>query len=566
MRIVKALSAAAGLLAVTLFILLISLDHAEFISLVARATGYTKPDRIASQLTPARFSLLRFAMLGLLAAAALLFARPTLILRPLAKATEAVRAARHALRCVWERMAVWERWMLVVLALFCTALRSHWALHEPSHTDEAVTWLQYASRGPLVALSYYSAPNNHILHSLLVSLFGLLPVDTLTAMRIPVLIEALLAQVLLHLLLRRYLGAWPAMLATVLAVCSYPLLFYGYSSRGYMLVVLAFIGAYGATMSAATHGDRRALTALALASLIGLCTMPSFLYPAALCYGFLLLMGPVRTPGFLKAWLHSGMALAGLTLLFYTPALLLSGPAAILSNPWVAPVSFTEVVHGWLGHFESTFAWISGTSHGFVFALLVVLAGFLGSRGESHVAGKAAAFIVFGSLLIPLVHRVIPFERTWIYLCIALAMSLGLCLQALGRMLPWQLPAGWQALLAFPTVVALIAVQIGSFDQRRERVEYLSHGAARMVDAVLATGRHDVYCEFVVMGDNLTFEMRARGIPLEYTLSAEGVDRDSLLQAGAHEILLVRAAHPISDTRYERIYADSLQHAYQLRE
>lgn len=566
MRIVKTLSALAGLIAVTFFILLISLEHAEFISLVARATGYTKPDRIASQLTPTRFSLLRFAVLGLLAAAVLLFARPALILRPLASVTAALRAALHTLRSVWGRMAGWERLMLVVLALFCTALRTHWALIEPAHTDEAVTWLQYASRGPLVALGYYSAPNNHILHSLLVSLFQLLPVKTLIAMRIPVLIEALLAQVLLHLLLRRFMGAWPAMLATVLAMCSYPLLYYGYSSRGYMLVVVAFIGAYWATISAATHGDRRALTALALASLIGLCTMPSFLYPAALCYGFLLLMGPARTPGFFTAWLRSGMALAGLTLLFYAPALLLSGPSAILSNPWVAPVSFAEVVHGWLGHFENTFAWISGSSHGFVTALLIVLAGFLVSRDESHVAGKAAVFIVFGSLLIPIVHRVLPFERTWIYLCIALAMSVGLCLQALGRVLPWQLPARMQVLAAVSTVVAVIAAQIDSFVQRRERVEYLSHGAARMVDAVLATGGHDVYCEFVIMGDNLTFEMRARGIPLEYTLSPEGTDRDSLLQADQHEILLVRAAHPISDPRYERIYADSLQHVYQLRE
>ena len=52
-------------------------------------------------------------------------------------------------------------------------------LWQPMRVDEATTFLEFVSRPLLLGLSYYPAPNNHILHTLLghfvVSVFGMEP-------------------------------------------------------------------------------------------------------------------------------------------------------------------------------------------------------------------------------------------------------------------------------------------------------------------------------------------------------------------------------------------------------
>src|SRR5271166_4004898 len=62
-----------------------------------------------------------------------------------------------------------DRLALAGLTFFAAALRIP-LLTQPMRYDEAVTHLEYSSRPFYVALSFYSTPNNHVFHTLLVRL------------------------------------------------------------------------------------------------------------------------------------------------------------------------------------------------------------------------------------------------------------------------------------------------------------------------------------------------------------------------------------------------------------
>ncbi|HSK67562.1 MAG TPA: hypothetical protein VK888_11560, partial [Anaerolineales bacterium] len=61
----------------------------------------------------------------------------------------------------------------------------YWKIDQPIAYDEAYTFIQYATRGVKHILADYSAPNNHIFHTLLVSISYMLFGDQTWVVRVP---------------------------------------------------------------------------------------------------------------------------------------------------------------------------------------------------------------------------------------------------------------------------------------------------------------------------------------------------------------------------------------------
>jgi len=99
-----------------------------------------------------------------------------------------VRSIRHSVIKMKMRDVLW----VVYYLLLAIVLRVPLLLHQPMRHDEANTFSELASRPLYYALSIYSAPNNHLLHTLLVhlsySLFGNYP----WAIRLPAFVAGLL--------------------------------------------------------------------------------------------------------------------------------------------------------------------------------------------------------------------------------------------------------------------------------------------------------------------------------------------------------------------------------------
>ncbi|MBK6831030.1 MAG: hypothetical protein IPG92_09970 [Flavobacteriales bacterium] len=311
-----------------------------------------------------------------------------------------------------------------------------YAITAPAHVDEAMTWLLFSSRGPLVAWTFYAAPNNHLLHSLFTTVTNWLPVEPLLAIRVPTVLIALCAQAVLHLMLRRLTNAFATLIAISLAIRSYPLLYYGYVSRGYMLVFFSFVLAYGATILVMRTGDRRAMLLLTLSCAMGMITMPSFLHAAGLLFAFASLHVPTGNSRVYRGSLFaSGVLLVIITAAFYLPAIAMSGLAAFTSNKWVKPTGRMDVLAHWWPHFSSTFNWITGTAYGFLVVAVVVIGAWLTAPSRRGIV-LLNVFLLTGSLLRPCAHGGIPCERTWIpdrsdRVCAALLIRPVGCMEAL---------------------------------------------------------------------------------------------------------------------------------------
>src|SRR5690606_14433122 len=116
-----------------------------------------------------------------------------------------------------------------------------WAIFVPHlgrtiQYDEAYTYLQYA-QSPITALFVYTAPNNHLLHSLLVWLSTSFIGDSLIAIRLPALLSGLLAVAMLYRVGRQVLGLEAGLLASSFLVAMPMFGSYFINARGYTLVV-----------------------------------------------------------------------------------------------------------------------------------------------------------------------------------------------------------------------------------------------------------------------------------------------------------------------------------------
>ncbi len=210
-------------------------------------------------------------------------------------------------------------------------------LNNPVTYDEAYTYVGFAWHGLWAALSDYSLPNNHILHTVLVVFstgwFGNAP----WALRLPALLAGLALIPTLYALGKRLYSPETGLLAAALAAWLPVLIRYATEARGYSLLslftLLTILLAYELIQS------NRLLhwALLSLCAALGFFTLPLMLYPAGGIYLWLALEGP-KTRSFFLRWLGSGILTGMLTLTAYAPALLVSGWRKIVANSFVQPV------------------------------------------------------------------------------------------------------------------------------------------------------------------------------------------------------------------------------------
>jgi len=210
-------------------------------------------------------------------------------------------------------------------------------LNNPVTYDEAYTYVGFAAHGLWAALSDYSLPNNHILHTILVvfstGLFGNAP----WALRLPAMLAGLALIPAMYALGKRLYSPQTGLLAAALAAWLPVLIRYSSEARGYTLLALLTLLAI---LLARELVDSNRLIHWALLSVcvaLGFLALPLMLYPAGGIYLWLALESQKNRSFFLR-WLGSGVLTGALTLAAYAPALLVSGWRKIIANSFVQPV------------------------------------------------------------------------------------------------------------------------------------------------------------------------------------------------------------------------------------
>jgi 4-amino-4-deoxy-L-arabinose transferase-like glycosyltransferase len=204
--------------------------------------------------------------------------------------------------------------------------------------DEAATYLYYVRKPPLYGLVSYTLPNNHILHTLLVSVCTFLFGNHPWVIRIPAF-AAGVAMIPLGFVVARQLYGEAAGLITAAFVASSSILIeYSTNARGYTIVAALFLGLL-ALRPALMRGEARAWRWFAILGALGFFTVPTMVFPFGVVVAWLavsIARAPDEERRVLRARLVRGIGLTFLlTAAAYLPAILWTGPHAVFANRFV---------------------------------------------------------------------------------------------------------------------------------------------------------------------------------------------------------------------------------------
>ncbi len=363
------------------------------------------------------------AVLALVAGAAGYLARRRLA-DVLGRLGESVREeARALLRALRAGLAAESRAHLSALGIVILAglvVRIEF-LFQPMRYDEAGTSVHYVAQPWYIPLTTYTAPNNHVLHSVLAqistSIFGGAP----WALRLPALIAGILLIPATYLVGRSFYGRNVGLLAAALVAGGSILVEYSTNARGYALVALLFMLMLALATRLRTTRAPAAWLAFAVLGALGFFTVPVMLYPFGAVVAWLAtaiwLDGRDRRLFHLRL-VPAVLMTVALTLLLYLPILATSGVDALTSNPFVQSQSVSYVFDEWP---DSIVRVASGWHRDLPLAVAIALAvafaiGVVFHRRLARQPVPPAAAALAWIVPIVLAQRVVPFERVWLFL------------------------------------------------------------------------------------------------------------------------------------------------------
>jgi hypothetical protein len=337
----------------------------------------------------------------------------------------------------------------VVLGLIIVGgglLRCGFVRH-PIRSDEAGTYVRYASPGWAHAASAYDKPNNHILHTIAVRAVTLTFGDAEWAIRLPTLIAGILTIPAAYWVARQEYGPRVGLITAALVAASSPLVEFSVTARGYTLLGLLFLVGLGVGRRMIRGERRRWAFAFVATWAAAFYTIPIALYGFVTAVVWLAADG-WRLPGERRrrALRLLGIGAAGAVLvaaLLYVPAARRDGVDAIVANRFVQPVGLDETLRRNPRMLRRVWGrWnrdVPSPARVAALALFCVAVACHRRIATSAVPLPVVAIVVCAS--ITLAQRVVPFPRVWLWGLPIYHMAIAAGLAAVTR---WAM-VGWRS-------------------------------------------------------------------------------------------------------------------------
>lgn len=362
--------------------------------------------------------------------------------------------------------------------VWLAALPVAWlALTLPFDYDEAYSFQKFTNRTVLQSIATYPAPNNHVLHSLLTNITWLLFgwTHSEVAVRLPAMAGYLLT---LAFVSRVFLKG-----AHLLTACLVVFMFwsdshflYSFQARGYSMQSLFAVVGLAAIVDMQSFSPGRRLGMLLLTCILGLYTSPAYLY-TAVPLGLMFITMQWRW--MLRSWssaLAMGVSAAATLVLLYAPILIHEGPAALVSNRFVAPLESLSLPDV-LRHAMGVHQWV--VLPGFAGILLTVFS-IVNAFRLRHAAWL---FVLVTPLAMMLFLRQLPFERVFQPIG---TMILAFGCMGLGSLIADRSPG---PLVCIPLAAAFVAPTFIRYEARYSGdALYVASATGRILDAVEGQG------------------------------------------------------------------------------
>ena len=401
-------------------------------------------------------------------------------------------------------------------------LRWHY-INLPFRTDEAYTYLMFASKPLAHAMSDYSQPNNHLFHTLLVHLVsGKFPSSPIV-IRLPAFVFGVLLPLVIYVFGRTFYGKSIGLIAAALASTSFALIFFSVNARGYIIITVLFLLSALAFEFLLRKPSPLSFGLFVSIGTIGMFTMPTMLHAIAGLVLWQLVRCLKRPPTDLvrtaSAVISSLLLILFFSSLLYLP-LLIRTPIGQIRNHWyLAPLPIIDVLEGNLVRTRELFLqWHGGLPAVVGFAMIAIaVSGFVmaSNRPKSPIGLVISGFACAGFMVF--LQGNVPLVRVWIYLLpvylCAVASGIYSILQIVTSTEPARLR--WQTELCALSLIVLLSLSLVHSEAVRNTGETGSLPEAdEVADYLLEVmGSHDV-----------AFADDPAELPLRYYFEARGVD------------------------------------------
>jgi hypothetical protein len=286
-------------------------------------------------------------------------------------------------------------------------------LQRPMGNDESATFLYYASKPLLLALTIYGSPNNHLLHTALMHMSSALFGDAEWALRLPAFIAGVAMIPLTYFTVvscqlsvvpttdNRQPTTHGALIAAALTASWPALIDYSTDGRGYTLLCCFTLIAAAAMALVVRSGNSAAVVIFAIASALGFYTVPVMLYP------FVMLVAWGLTSLQRRRVAIAAIGTIFLTAILYAPVIVVSGIDALLSNPYVKPMSISAFTQSLPQYVLAV--WKSMTVSVPLIIQALIAVALLRKRVAQAILPALAAVVIVLAL-----QRVLPFPRVWL--------------------------------------------------------------------------------------------------------------------------------------------------------
>jgi len=391
----------------------------------------------------------------------------------------------------------------------------------PVFTDEAWTYWLFSQNDVLTSMSFYPAPNNHILHSILTNVSVLLPIDLLIALRLPNFFITLMSVLVFFVLFSKLFRVQTALILTGIFSFGFAVMYYSYVARGYMLYLLAFLVLFYITVQSLKNRNFTKKKAVwwFVVSIIGFWTIPAFLYPYFSSFIFLVIfLLIIKNRQALYRFLFVNLAVAFGVLLVYAPVLMVSGIRSLVGNPYVSPLSRLSVIRNFDENFEATTNLLFNLPLTVSFMLFVFVSYFLHKNKKFERKLMYAYFLVFMSPVLMLTHSVVPMPRIWIYWLVPVFYILGIVLEQL-----------FLTRLEFKHIyigmIGIILIQIFVFFYKLPAFDSESIYAQKLSTYLKQQRIRNLYIdEDAYLGTNILFEFKRNERPLNHQFFFRKID------------------------------------------
>ncbi len=328
----------------------------------------------------------------------------------------------------YNRLTGYEKIVFYGTIVFIGLVKFYFLPRFPFHVDELSSYLFFVRKGIFVSMSYFPAPNNHILYSVIACIAQPFISDPFYLMKVPSCILSLMTSVVLFLFLFRNFSFSLSVLGTLLFSFTASYFIYSISGRGYALMTSFTIISSIATFEIISGRNENYLWHIySISAILGFYTLFTFLYPLvslSLAIGVYIIRE--KKYSLIKPFVFYSIVILLSVLLLYTPVFIISGFSAISSNAWMIKLDWVTYFLKLPQLLNGAFEFILGIETlqvpiG-VFIIFSALAILIKTKRREWF--WLIMFFFTTPIVLLTIQRLQPYNRVWIYLIFPMCMCM----------------------------------------------------------------------------------------------------------------------------------------------